>query len=285
MCQSEPNRNTLQANSRALLYVVVLILCSTGTPALAQHNSLLGLKPDHSTTGADLVNHEQVPATSQPAQPGALITPSAGPAPLPAPPRPKSRAVNGFDPPPNPVLLAVSPIAFEPPRPQVIEVNSLVTIIIRESRTSLNDAKLKSEKDWQTQATLAQWFRLQDCNLVAQEFPNGAPGIDWDFQNTYDTKGKYDRKDELTTRITARVIDVKPNGNLVLEARKRIKTGEEVLLATLTGECRSQDVTAANTVLSTQIADLEIEMPDRGAVHDATTRGWLMRALDFLKPF
>jgi flagellar L-ring protein precursor FlgH len=266
----------------ALVGAVLMILCTSAAPAVAQHNSLLGLKPHNNgnSTGGD-----RLPAASQPALPDALTARPANGVPLPPPARPKSRAANGFEPPPNPLLLAVSPIAFEPPQPKVIEVNSLVTIIIRESRTSLNDAKMKSEKDWQTQATLARWFRLQDCNLVAQEFPNGAPGIDWDFQNTYDTKGKYDRKDELTTRITARVIDVKPNGNLVLEARKRIKTGDEVLLATLTGECRSEDVTAANTVLSTQIADLEVERPDQGAVRDATTRGWLMRLFDFLKPF
>jgi flagellar L-ring protein FlgH len=267
----------------AVLAAVATNLWIGSAPAVAQHNSLLGLKNHNNGQAAA---GDQTYATTQPvAQAEGLIAPPANGVAMPPPARPRSRAAVGFEPPPNPMLLAVSPIAFEPPQPKVIEVNSLVTIIIRESRTSLNDAKMKSEKDWQTQAKLAQWFRLDSQDhLVSQDFPNGAPGVDWDFQNTYEGKGKYDRKDELTTRITARVIDVKPNGNLVLEARKRIKTGDEILLATLTGECRSDDVTAANTVLSTQIADLEIEMPDRGAVRDATTRGWLMRLFDFAKP-
>jgi len=262
-----------------MLGAAAALVWLSGASALAQHNSLLGLRPNHAGG-----NQCQAAAATQPvAACDSFVARPANGIVLP-PARSPARTANCIEPPPNPVLLAVSPIAFEPPQPKVIEVNSLVTIIIRESRTSLNDAKMKSEKDWQTQATLARWFRLNpEDHLVAQTF-DPAPGVDWDFQNTYEGKGKYDRKDELTTRITARVIDVKPNGNLVLEARKSIKTGDEVLLATLTGECRSEDVTAANTVLSTQIADLQIEMPDKGAVRDATTRGWLMRLFDFAKP-
>jgi len=202
--------------------------------------------------------------------------------------RSRGQVANDYDdePPPNEVLVAVSPFGVEPPKPRKVLVNDLVTIIVRESRTSLSDAKMKSEKDWEMKSELSKWFRLdKDDHLVAQTFPSGAtPGIDFTFENKYEGKGKYDRKDTLTTRITARVIDVKPNGNLVLEARKRVEVGEEVMTATLTGECRSVDVTAMNTVLSTQIADLEITLPDRGAVRDATRRGWLMRLFDLLRP-
>ena len=190
------------------------------------------------------------------------------------------------EPPPNEVLVTFSPFGVEPPKPRKIQVHDLVTIIVRESRTSLSDAKMKSEKDWEMKSELTKWLRLdKNDHLVAQDFSSDVtPGVDFSFENSYEGKGKYDRKDTLTTRITARVIDVKPNGNLVLEARKRVEVGEEVLTATLTGECRSLDVTAQNTVLSTQIADLEITLPDQGAVRDATRRGWLMRLFDLLRP-
>ena len=249
-----------------------LVLLSGSIVADAQSNSLFG-------DGARRQGAHPPPTTQPVAAPALNLGPGVGA-------RPASSPTNPSEPPTNPVLLAVSPFAVEAPEPRKIEVNSLVTIIIRESRTSLNDAKSKSEKDWEMKGELARWFRLDlHDRLVPQDFEaSGKPGIDFKFENTYEGKGKYDRKDSLTTRITARVIDVKPNGNLVLEARKRIKTGDEILLATLTGECRSEDVTASNTVLSTQIANLEIEMPDRGAVRDATRRGWLMRMFDLLRP-
>jgi flagellar L-ring protein precursor FlgH len=251
---------------------VMLVIC----PAAAQNNSLLN--SGRGNLADALSPPSSQPATAKVGGPALTLLPGFWP-------QARPRLPQWDEPPPNPVLLLASPIAVEPPRPRKIGVNSLVTIIIRESRTTLNDAKMKAEKDWEVKAGLAQWFRLDKHDrLVSQGFPNGAPGVDFTFDNKYDTKGKYDRKDELTTRITAKVIDVKPNGNLVLEARKRIKVGDEEQIATLTGECRSEDVTAANTVLSTQIANLTIEMPDQGAVRDATRRGWLMRLFDFLRP-
>lgn len=247
--------------------LAALLLLSAS--ALGQNNSLL-----HAQRRA------QVP-TSQPAG-GMPIAPGDG---IGVRGATEATAVTD-EPVANEVLLAVSPIAIDPPKPRKFEVNDLVTVIVRESRQSLNDAKYKSEKDWEIKWELAKWLRLDpEDRLIPQTFPNGTPGIDSSFEDTYEGKGKYDRKDELTTRITATIIDVKPNGNLVLEARKLVKTGDETMAATLIGECRSEDVTAQNTVLSTQLADLEIDIPDRGSVRDATRRGWLKRVFDFLRPF
>ncbi len=263
----------MRSPSQRVRFMAASILAFWSAVSLAQSNSLLGRSP-RPTPEADPATP---PVVSQPT----TLGPGVGARP---PAAPRSGQPN--EPPPNPVLLAVSPFAVDVPEPQRIEVHSLVTIIIRENRTSLTDAKLKSEKEWEIQAELAKWLRFDKHDrLVPQTFEaRGKPGVDFSFENQYEGKGTYDRKDSLTTRLTATVIDVKPNGNLVLEARKRIKVGDEVLVATLTGECRAEDVTSANTVLSTQIADLEIEMPDMGAVRDATRRGWLMRMFDLLRP-
>ena len=51
--------------------------------------------------------------------------------------------------------------------------------------------------------------------------------------------------------MTATIIDIKPNGNLVFEARKQIRHDDEVSSMRLTGLCRSDDVTPDNSVLST----------------------------------
>jgi flagellar L-ring protein precursor FlgH len=54
---------------------------------------------------------------------------------------------------------------------------------------------------------------------------------------------------------------------------------------TLTGTCRSEDITPDNTVLSTQIAELEIKVTNSGAVRDGSRRGWITRLLDIVRPF
>lgn len=54
---------------------------------------------------------------------------------------------------------------------------------------------------------------------------------------------------------------------------------------TLIGYCRGQDVTADNSILSTQLADVELRTKNSGQVRDASRRGWLQRITDTLRPF
>lgn len=185
---------------------------------------------------------------------------------------------------PNPTLLHTSLIAVDLPPPKRVQVNDLVTIIIREDKRATSDSKLQNDKKWEIDTALAKWFRLDlHDRLVTQSFPE-RPGVDFQYNDKYDGTGKVERQDSLTTRITATVIDVKPNGTLVLQARKSIKTDEDKQVMTLTGVCRTEDVTAQNTVLSTQLADAEISAENSGPARDAARRGWLKRGLDWLRP-
>jgi flagellar L-ring protein precursor FlgH len=187
---------------------------------------------------------------------------------------------------PNATLLRVSPLAVAPPEPEKIGVNSWITVVVLESKTATSGSQLESKKDWTFDTQLKQWVRLSDEHgVVPAKFEAGNPAAAWNLQNDYKGDGKYDRKDSLTTRIEARVVDVKPNGSLVLEARKQINGDDDGYTMILTGECRSQDVTAQNTILSTQVGELKIDVQHHGAVRDAARRGWAQKALDFLRPF
>jgi flagellar L-ring protein precursor FlgH len=185
----------------------------------------------------------------------------------------------------NPLILRISPIAVAAPEPRKIKVNDLITIIVRQSKSALSDSTLESAKEWKIKSELTKFFRLSpNDHLIPQNFAEGTPGIDFDFDNSYDGSGRADRRDEFTTRVSATVIDVKPNGNLVLEAKNRMKIDEEEQIITLTGTCRTDDISPQNTVLSTQLADLEIVSENTGAVRDASRRGWLMRLFDLTRP-
>jgi flagellar L-ring protein precursor FlgH len=70
-----------------------------------------------------------------------------------------------------------------------------------------------------------------------------------------------------------------------LQAIKDIRTDEEEQRMILTGICRAEDVTADNTVLTTQLFDLELTQTHTGAVNDTTKRGLLPRLLDTFSPF
>jgi flagellar L-ring protein precursor FlgH len=98
-------------------------------------------------------------------------------------------------------------------------------------------------------------------------------------------EGNLDRTDKFTARIQAEVVDVKPNGTLVLQARGRTKHDEEEQEFVLSGICRADDITADNTVLSSQLFDLSLEKRTKGDVRSATKRGWGGKLLDAISPF
>jgi flagellar L-ring protein precursor FlgH len=267
------------------LGIASVIICAATLAAQAQNNSLLGGPPSQ----PDVVS-SGVQAAAGAGAAGA--TPVAvGHAGAPTQGAPGARANwlassgEGRRAPKNPVLLAASPIAVAAPELRQHRVHDLVTIIVREDKRSVSDARLNSQKKWEVDSELKRWFRFSfHDDLVGREFADPQPGIDFTFDNKYDGKGKVDRTDTLVLRITAQIVDVKPNGLLVLEARKTIEHDEERQCVTLTGSCRSEDVTAQNTVLSTQVADLEIRAEHKGAARDAARRGWLMRLIDLARP-
>lgn len=240
----------------------------------AQNNSLLGaqrrpLSNDRSGIGAPADAGQPVPLPNGNTLP-ARATLKAD--------RPEPR--------PNGVLLQMSPFAVTKPEAEKIKVNDLITIIVRESKTVTSDSKLESKKDWTLDSALSKWICFSASKgIIPASFPDGTPAMALNWNNDYKGDGTYDRRDELTTRVTARVIDVKPNGNLVLEAKDEVRIDEEGYTISLVGECRGLDVTPQNTVLSTQITNRVINVQHSGAVRDATRRGWLQRSLDLLRTF
>jgi len=177
-------------------------------------------------------------------------------------------------------------IAVPVVEPRKFKTNDLITIIVRQQKRYEADAEYDSEKKWEIDGGLREWFRFYpNHHLGTDNLSNGNPTFKFDFKNRYETEGESERRDKFETRVTARIIDVKPNGNLVLEASSVERHDEEKSEITLTGTCRSEDVTPENTILSTQIAEVVLTERNKGAVRDATMRGWVPRILDFLKPF
>ena len=90
-------------------------------------------------------------------------------------------------------------------------------------------------------------FNFAKLTLLGNTSPI-QPEAKFEASRDFKGQGEYDRADTMVTRLEAEVIDVKPNGMLVVEARQHIKIDEEEITETLTGSCRVQDVDAANSV-------------------------------------
>lgn len=166
------------------------------------------------------------------------------------------------------------------------KTHDLITILVEEKSSTSNDATLKSDKtyDIKLQQLDDLITMLTDRKLGAEEV-GGTEGT-YTAEKKTDQKASAGRDDEFQARITAEVMEVLPNGNLLLEARKKLTIYDEQQEITLTGTVRPEHVKTDYTVLSRYLANAAIEIKGEGPVaRGGSKRGWLARLLDFVWPF
>ena len=166
-----------------------------------------------------------------------------------------------------------------------VRVHDLVTIMIREKSSHGSDSETKANKKAGLSMALTDWIKLTGGDLAPAPQVSGDPKIGSNFARNLDGKAEVTREDYVTAEIQAEVVDVYPNGNVFLEASHFIRTDDETTMITLTGLCRSNDITAGNTIMSTRIANLKIDKQHNGIAKDYNNRGWLSKFVDFISPF
>jgi flagellar L-ring protein precursor FlgH len=102
-----------------------------------------------------------------------------------------------------------------------------------------------------------------------------------DFKGT----GSTNRTGKIVGTITARVTEVMPNGTLSVESRKEITINNEKQVLVLRGLVRPEDISVANMVASSKVADAEIFLVGDGVLQEKQRQGWLVRILDGVWPF
>lgn len=203
---------------------------------------------------------------------------------------PPFRGANGMVDRSSPQLLATSFQSVRIPERRQFQVQDLVEIIIRESTEASADAALETEKesDFQGQIKSLPPVNLKDLlelQIKGSSTIENPPTVDLNYSSEFEGSGGYERRDTFTTRIQARIIDIKPNGNLVLEARKMVQSDKESMEIVMTGTARPDDVTTANTLLSTQLYDLNLVKKHTGELRQATKKGPLTKLFEILFPF
>jgi len=189
----------------------------------------------------------------------------------------------------SPAIARTSFSAVALPEPRKYALHDLVTIIVRESIENDSKAAIETGKDTKFNGEISDFPQLNLADLfnlnLKPNVSSATPKLGVKYTADFEGEGTQSRKDTFTSRITARIIDVKPNGTLVLEARKYMKNDSENLTLVLTGTCRKEDVTSDNTILSTQLYDLNLVKDTGGELRKATKKGVLTRVLEGLFNF
>jgi flagellar L-ring protein precursor FlgH len=158
------------------------------------------------------------------------------------------------------------------------EVNDIVTIIVNEAASAVVSGVSSSSRKSSVNASIAAAYGVTGSKL------NNLLGV------TNDTElagaGTTSRNLTLSTTISARVVEVQSNGNLVIEGTKDIGVNSDKQSITVRGVVRPADLSSANMVNSVQVANLQVKVTGKGVVGDAIRRpNFLYRFLLGLLPF
>ncbi len=185
----------------------------------------------------------------------------------------------------SPAIARTSFTAVALPKPRKFAKHDLITIIVRESTENDSKSSLDTEKDSSFDAELSQFPNLAELiklQLIPSRFDNGTPRVGLSLSNEFEGEGNFKRRDTFTTRLTAEIIDVKPNGLLVVEARKFIRTNKETVNVVLSGTARTRDIAADNTILSTNLHNLRLVKDHDGELRKATKKGVITQVFEGL---
>jgi len=107
-------------------------------------------------------------------------------------------------------------------------------------------------------------------------------GASLDFGGSYSGKGEIVRSEQFLAQMSATVVERLPNGDLLVEGRQNMLINGEQTTIGVRGRIRPQDISADNTVLSSRLADAQINYDGKGFVSRSAKPGLLSRIFSFL---
>jgi flagellar L-ring protein precursor FlgH len=158
------------------------------------------------------------------------------------------------------------------------EVNDIVTIVVNEAASAVVTGTSNSSRKSSANASITGAYGVTTPKLT------NLLGLSNDTQLA--GTGTTSRNLTLSTTISARVVEVQSNGNLVIEGIKDIGVNSDKQSITVRGIVRPADLSSANMVSSIHVANLQVKVTGKGVVGDAVRRpNFLYRLLLGLLPF
>jgi flagellar L-ring protein precursor FlgH len=163
-------------------------------------------------------------------------------------------------------------------------VGDIVTVMVQESASVQASTRTKTDKSANVEAGIDSFFFSPSASNALTH--NGElPALDLGGTNDFTGGGEITNRQTVTARAAVTVIDVLPNGNLVIEGSRFVAYSGEKQYALLRGIIRPDDIQTGNTVLSSSIANARVEFVSQGSISATQRKGWLTRTVDTVNPF
>jgi flagellar L-ring protein precursor FlgH len=149
---------------------------------------------------------------------------------------------------------------------KAFRLHDVVSVVVSESLAASTDGQVKNSRASSANSSITSLFGALKAsnslqNLVGQSSSSGLTA-----------QGQSTTNSSLATTFGAEVVDVLPNGMLVVQATRQLTFSQQTQLIKLRGLVRPEDVSAQNQVMSAAMTDLELEVTGKGIVNDSTYR-------------
>lgn len=172
-----------------------------------------------------------------------------------------------------------------PPEPRTLREHDLITVLVDEKTQVLAEGEMDRRKQTHAKFTLKDWVLLRAWNLIPDPQSAGDPTIYGDMENKYRAQSDLESREAMKLRVACEVVDVRPNGNLVIEGRRIIQVNDDTWEISLIGTIDPEAILPDNTILSENVANLRLIKREAGHVRDGYRRGWMTRWIDKYQPF
>jgi len=160
-----------------------------------------------------------------------------------------------------------------------------LTILITEQASASKEASTATGRDSSVAAGVPNLLGLETNMTGVRNWMDLSKLINASASSKFDGSGSTTRKENLNATITAKVVEVLPNGNFLIEGRRNVKVNNEDQVILIEGTVRPKDVSADNVVNSGFVADARITYSGKGIISDRQSPGWLMNIVDKIWPF
>ena len=163
-------------------------------------------------------------------------------------------------------------------------VGDIITVVVQESSTTKKDSNTKTAKKSSLDAGIDSFLFAPGASKFMTK-GGKLPAMKMASNTEFDGGGQIDNSASIVARFGVTVVDVLPNGNLIVEGRRLTSFSQESQTVILRGTVRQYDITPNNTVFSYSLADVSIKFTDSGAISNSQKKGWFGKAWDVLTPF
>ncbi len=149
---------------------------------------------------------------------------------------------------------------------KALNPHDLISIVISENLSASTGGTVKNSRASTALSSLSALFGAFSTSSAANNAVNQSAS------SSLNAQGQSVTDSSLNTTIGGEVVDVLPNGILVIEAARQLEFNQQTETIIMRGLVRPQDVSPGNQVLSTAISGLQVQVVGKGIVNDSTYR-------------